>query len=367
MKKLKCWPVFISLCVGLLVACAPAPTAVPEAESANSIATATAAELDTTIWHVVAPGGETGCALDTPYKFWVRQGTSNRAMIYFQGGGGCYDAATCGSAGGYKQTVEDHDNPAVSGAGVLDFEHPDNPFKDDHILFIPYCTGDVHAGNRDADYAPINGDPFQIQHRGHVNASAALDWLYARVPDPEAVFVTGCSAGAIGSILHTPHIAAQYPDARLAQLGDSGGGLTSYIPWNIAADYDASSTLPDWIPTLQTEVAQSFTVSAYTVAVANYYPQHKFAQYNAAADRIQARYYAADGGAKTDFPAALQESLSDVSTTTDNFASFTAAGERHCILNFPAFYDEAQGDVSLLTWVTDLAHGQAVETVGPDQ
>ncbi len=354
----------------LLVACQSQPDALVEVtETAEMQPTveATSYLLDTTTWQKIEPNGEARCARDTPYAYWVRHGTSNRALVYFQGGGGCYDATTCGSAGAYDQTVEDHDSPAVSGRGILDFENSDNPFKDDHILFIPYCTGDVHAGNLTADYAPTNGDPFQIEHRGHVNASTALDWLYTTMPDPEAVFVTGCSAGAIGSILHTPHIAAQYPDARIAQLGDSGGGLTSYIPWDVANDYAAANNFPDWIPTLQTEVSQAFTVSAYTRAVANYYPQHQFAQYNSRADKTQSRYFSADGGRQSDFPDALQASLAEVANDASNFASFTAEGDRHCVLKFPAFYDEVQSDVSLLAWVSDLANGNVISTVAIEE
>src|SRR5688572_25884181 len=46
-------------------------------------------------WHKIEPGGETSCAHATPYAYWVRIGSRNDLLVYFQGGGGCWNADTC--------------------------------------------------------------------------------------------------------------------------------------------------------------------------------------------------------------------------------------------------------------------------------
>ena len=348
-----------AIIIVLLGACSPAPTA-------------TATRTDPTLplpaglppgWTKIEPGGETRCAHNTPYAYWVRPGTTNNVFVYFQGGGGCYSAETCGLKGSYKDDVTDNDDPDYTIGGVFNLEHPENPFRDYTMVFVPYCTGDVHAGNLVKTYTRSSGKAFDIYHRGYVNAGTALSWIYANVEQPDSIFVAGCSAGSIGSILHTPHILQQYPHTPVTQLGDSGGGLTSYIPWNIDADYDAGKYFPGWISGMQAEIAQSFTLSGFTAAAANHYPATTFAQYNAANDSTQRRYFTADGGAEEDFAAALQTSLNEVHKNSDNFRSYTATGERHCILKHAHFYAEDTNGVRFRDWVADLAQKIKVENV----
>src|SRR5688572_5624660 len=50
-------------------------------------------------WSRIEPGGETTCAHDTPYAYWVRPGTRDDLLVYFQGGGGCWNADTCRDTG----------------------------------------------------------------------------------------------------------------------------------------------------------------------------------------------------------------------------------------------------------------------------
>ena len=40
-------------------------------------------------WTKIEPGGETRCAHDTPFAFWVRAGDPQKLLLFFQGGGGC--------------------------------------------------------------------------------------------------------------------------------------------------------------------------------------------------------------------------------------------------------------------------------------
>ena len=111
----------------------------------------------------------------------------------------------------------------------------DGDYKDYTLLYIPYCTGDVHWGDATVEYA----NDLVIHHRGYQNTKAALEYLYARVFDPREIFVTGCSAGAYGSVLNSVHIAEQYPNSRMAVLADSGSGIItdtflvdSFPGWN---------------------------------------------------------------------------------------------------------------------------------------
>lgn len=314
-------------------------------------------------WTKIEPGGETRCAHDTPYAYWVRPGLTNDVFIYFQGGGGCYDAETCGMSGSYKDAVTDNDNPELNIGGVFNLDNPDNPFRDHTMLFVPYCTGDVHSGNLVRTYTPASGKSFDIYHRGYVNAAAALEWVYANVEQPDSIFVTGCSAGGIGSLLHAPHLIRHYPDTPIVQLSDSSGGLVSVVPWDIDADHAAGQYFPDWIPGMQQEIAHAFTIATYTIALADYYPTYTFGQYNSANDRTQTRYFVADGGPSDGFAAGLQASLDEIHRQAGNFYSYTDNGDRHCILKHAAFYSRETNGVRVRDWVAALANQEEVERV----
>ena len=66
----------------------------------------------------------------------------------------------------------------------------ENPFKDWHHVYIPYCTADIHWGDAERTYEN-EGQAFTIRHKGGVNTRAVLSWVYENVPSPEKVFVTG--------------------------------------------------------------------------------------------------------------------------------------------------------------------------------
>jgi hypothetical protein len=210
----------------------PAPAVQPEAETAvlataTAVATATAtaefpalADLDPG-WTRIEPGGETRCAHNTPYAYWVRPGAVNKLLVYFEGGGGCWSAETCAPGSDfYDSDVTAQDNP-VTRDGVLNFDNPANPFRDYAAVYIPSCTGDVHWGNNVQTYARADGSELTIYHRGFVNAGAALEWVYSNVAAPQSIFLTGCSAGSVGSIVFAPYVIERYPEAAVTQLGDS--------------------------------------------------------------------------------------------------------------------------------------------------
>lgn len=140
-------------------------------------------------WHTLKPGGETRCALGDEYKFFVHPGDTNKLMVHFLCGGLCWNAQLCHPAVEdiYYKTVRTDQDPAWvketwgQATGILDRTHPDNPLADYTMVVVPYCTGDVHLGNRDVDYALELGDgptqEYTIHHRGLANGMAVIDWI----------------------------------------------------------------------------------------------------------------------------------------------------------------------------------------------
>lgn len=118
----------------------PPPNNTPIAEETTSI-------LNSRLepgWTKIEPGGVTRCAHDTTFAYWVRLGTVNKLLIYFEGGGGCWDAQTCALGSTfYDPDVGTDEDPTLRN-GLFDFDHPENPFKDYFVVYIPSCNGDVY-------------------------------------------------------------------------------------------------------------------------------------------------------------------------------------------------------------------------------
>jgi hypothetical protein len=93
-------------------------------------------------------------------------------MFFFQGGGACFSAETCSFSGNTYETSAGIDDDPSRAGGVFDTTNPENPFADWSVVFVPYCTGDVHIGNATTDY----GNGLTVQHKGYVNGTAEQTW-----------------------------------------------------------------------------------------------------------------------------------------------------------------------------------------------
>jgi hypothetical protein len=374
------WPLTVILVLGLALfgmACqgeeekgeATATTAATATPAATAAASPTAqAEASKTPdlaagWTKIEPGGETICAQGTPFIYFVHPGTVNRLVVYFQGGGACWSDKTCTIGGIFKETASDDDNPGQAAEGIFDLESPDNPFKDWSFVFIPYCTADIHWGNNTQTYTSGSKDVV-IHHKGFVNVSAVLDWIQANFEQPEKIFVSGCSAGSYGSIIGAVHIHELYPDVPLYQLGDAGAGVStgdflqgSFPNWNAAASF------PDWIPAPDGSSDEVASLADLYIAVANYYPDDRWSQYNAAHDDIQSLFYRAMGGNANDWSQLMLTSIQEIRDNAPNFHSYIAPGEIHCITGDDIFYTREVEGVKFSDWVDAMVNDQAWDDV----
>jgi hypothetical protein len=317
----------------------------------------------------IFPGGDTTCALGGKYAFFVRRGKTNKLLLDFQGGGACWNALTCQIGKAIcTQDIGDTEAAVKSGyaEGIYDYDNPKNPFADWTHVIIPYCTCDIHWGNAVATYGEGDGQ-VTIHHKGAVNTQAVLAWVYANLAKPERIFVTGCSAGAYGSIVWSAFVAQHYPGVPVAQLGDSGAGIItpsfladSFPSWN------ALKSLPGFIPALapaQIDLPKMVLGDIYH-RIAAHFPNFHFSQYTTAFDENQVFYFKAMGGSDANaWNTQMTKAFADIHASTPNFRSFIAPGELHCIEPFPQFYDVQVGGQTLVDWVAGLANGASVTDV----
>jgi len=319
----------------------------------------TVPELDAS-WTKIEPGGDTICARGDAFHFFVRGGSVNKLVILFDGGGACWNAATCGLADQLFSPIADEELPEP-GDGIANNDDEENPFRDWYQVFIPYCTGDIHWGNAVTTYQPEGDAPeITIHHKGQVNTRAVLDWVYEEFSAPETVFVTGVSAGAYGSIGWAPDVIEHYPDSYVAQLGDCGAGVItdsffedSFPSWN------AESLIPEWVDVPLSELA----LEDLYIAVANHYPDKFFGQYNTNNDENQRLYYVAMGGLDEDWSPKMHEKIDAIIDGAPTFRSYIAGGVKHVVLPYPEFYTYQSDGVRLRDWVADIANGEPVDNV----
>jgi hypothetical protein len=317
-------------------------------------------------WNDVEPGGDTMCSDGSRYKFFVRRGNSDNLLVYLQGGGGCWMRENCDAslAPSYKIRIGDFRPDQYSG--IFEFDNPANPFGDYSVVFAPYCTGDLHLGASDTLYAPgisTGGAELTIHHRGVANVQAVLEFAYDHIPAPEAIFITGSSAGSIPSPYYAVRLAEHYRTARVTQLGDAGGGYRQtdeftlpHKTWNTLAVLNGH---PAWAA----ETAETFNYERIYIDAAKYLPRIQFAEYDAAEDAVQLSFLKMMGSNATSLEGYLKANYSDIREKADKYASYMAGGEVHMILMRPEFYRYTVGEESMRDWVADLAAGNPVADV----
>jgi hypothetical protein len=312
------------------------------------------------------------CIFDTPYVFFARRGTVNKLLVYYQGGGACWDALTCGVPI-CKTETGPGDNPGNATNGFANLTNPDNPFREWSVVMVPYCTGDVHWGDAAYDHGEP-GSPFIAQHRGAVNAKVVEKWAREHFVMPEEVFVTGSSAGAYGAIASSPSLMESvWPSSSFAVLGDAGNGvITNEFLVNDIAKWGIEKNVPRWIKALDTPITDLSIVDVY-VEVARQYPWNRFATYTTAHDGGsggQGGFYNVmlTGGpfgaltwwdATCEWNSLMRAQNFEISTRSPgNFRSYVGTGSRHTMWGSNKVYADTTGGVpTLVAWVRAMIDG----------
>jgi Pectinacetylesterase len=165
---------------------------------------------------ITIPGAKCGNGAD--YAIYVKPGNSEKLLIEFQGGGACWDYNSC-----FVTPLTSLAPLATPPSSVLTSEDADNPYLGSTMIYVPYCTGDVHIGKHIAQYKDKT-----VYHYGQFNFDLSFKYLKKqKVVDFKAfkdVTVWGASAGAIGALLHGKDIEPLLrPSAHKTLIPDSVG------------------------------------------------------------------------------------------------------------------------------------------------
>lgn len=165
-------------------------------------------------------GSQTGIAINPSTR-------SSKLVIMFEGGGACWEAAACYGIlipvtsshldGFNAQTFASVRPSFFDNSWLFQRDEPTSPFGDATWVFVPYCTGDLHAGTQTTVYEAF-GQMRTMHHVGADNVDAMLGQLASQ--DPTEVFAMGVSAGGFGVQLNWDRIAAAFPSATTHAFAD---------------------------------------------------------------------------------------------------------------------------------------------------
>jgi hypothetical protein len=204
----------------------PAEAGAPEAGPPNPYAGGAVINAPAGTWTYV-PMNDVVCGNGSTSGVSVNPSSTPGAplLVFMMGGGACWNELTC--LGGAASNVSDAvgaadiatDIPRV--AALFDRTATDNPFRDASFVFVPYCTGDLHAGDTKRTYSVLT-KKVTIEHRGARNTDAIVKRLLATFPSPPKVWLTGASGGGYGAMLSHHRFKSAWPATRIDMLNDCG-------------------------------------------------------------------------------------------------------------------------------------------------
>ncbi len=307
------------------------------------------------------------CMQGSEYRYFAKRGTVNKLLMYYQGGGACWDNLTCGGTGITAAicatTATEEDDPNNFSSGFADLNNENNPFRDWSIVFVSYCSCDVHFGDATQEYS----DSLTVQHKGIHNSRVAEKWAREHFLNPEVVFVTGSSAGAYGAWFNAPLLHDVWPASQIHVLADAGNGVITtdflndeFSNWNFIAN------LPD-IPGVEEAITEGSGMPAYTEAVASHFPDTNWAHYSTLYDGGrggQTGFYnvmleGSPLGALSWWEAscafgetALTQSQDTFTAVPSNYRYYFGTGSRHTMWGNDKVYDDTSGNVpTVVDWI----------------
>jgi hypothetical protein len=309
------------------------------------------------------------CMNGTPYSYFVKRGTVNKLVVYYMGGGACWDNLTC-SLPACHTTITPGDSPANTHTGFADATNPLNPFKDWSIVFVSYCGCDIHFGDAAQDYPGTT--PIHVEHRGYQNARAVEKWAREHFVNPEEVFVTGSSAGAYGAWFNAPLHVQVWPASTFNVLADAGNGVVTqdflddnFPHWNFAGN------LPKNVPGLADTLTNGTGIPGYTKLIAEFLPDVRWSMYATAFDGGvfgQTGFYnvmlhptdLTQGVMWWNASCAWNQKMTQQAQDTaaaepSNFRYYIGSGSRHTMWGSDKVYSDTTGGVpTILDWVNGM-------------
>jgi hypothetical protein len=266
-------------------------------------------------WERVVPGGDCQCADGGEFSFYARTPETapvdpSKVLLFFEGGGACWDAAGCAFTATESTTYDwdlgPEEHPANHG-GVFDLDNPDNA---------------------------------------------------------EQVVVAGASAGSIATPYYGALVADALPGAGVVVLGDGSGGYPDIPGVNalIGNAWGTMNAVPDWPETAEVTV-ETWSIPSLWVYAGRHAPDIVMARYDYAFDATQVFFAGLAGIDAEHLVDFMDGNEAAIEAAGVEQLSYTAPGDGHTLTLDDELYTMEVDGVRLVDWVAALLAGETVDDV----
>jgi hypothetical protein len=273
---------------------------------------------------------ESKCDDGTPTGFAINVQDTSDLFIFYEGGGACWDYITCvvasaaapGPVGATEWAMRQQNLPQQ-----FDRTRATNPFRNATMVYIPYCTGDLHIGDNFTTYTGA-GAPRPYHHSGLPDTIAVLSRVASTWTDPARVVVSGSSAGGFGAILTYDLTRKTFPGARMYLVDDAGPLLEGdALPAAEKQAWISAWNIGGFIEGLCAGCQTDF--SKLETTLTTNYPNDRMALLSSLQDGTIERYFMLSANA---FQTDLLQMVSDRLAPSVAFRAFLITGTQHTLL-----------------------------------
>jgi hypothetical protein len=314
------------------------------------------------------------CRDGTTTGIGVRRGESANLVVFFEGGGACFNGFTCFANPHHFDGADFLEwSDKGGGRGIFDATHADNPVRDWTAVYVPYCTGDVHAGDRRS--VTIAEAPGEQRFAGYTNVDAFLRRVVPSFGAAPEVLVTGVSAGGFGAGFNFHRMARIFP-GKVTLLDDSGPVMRdTYLAPCLQAQWRAVWALDETLPDSCADcfAADGGGIHRALEFLGARHPDQRMGFISSERDATISIFYGFGlkecegfgaiypGGQFLD---GLHDFRDHVLKPAGNAGSYFVPGTDHTWISGYRFYDTEVDGVRLVDWVADLLAGE-VSHVSP--
>jgi hypothetical protein len=305
-------------------------------------------------------GSSTGLALNLSTS-------SPNVMVFLDQGGACFNAETCA----FNLSAFGGGDFVPQSQGIFNRSDPANPVRDWSFVFIPYCSGDVHTGNR-ADGAVDGVGPQQFL--GYSNLDAFLSRIVPTFAGAGQVLFAGSSAGGFGVLLNADHVARWFAPIPVTALSDSGPPMPNSVvapcleqAWHDSWGFDRGAMLDCGVDC----PSSSDYMVDFVLHFGWRYPSYRGGLISSSHDATIGLFFGfgrngCAGGqiAPADFEAGLLAFRGQIRAQGTPFGTYYIPDTQHIWLMSDSGFGARVGGVALKQWVGDLLAG-SVSHVGP--
>jgi hypothetical protein len=241
----------------------PTPTPTPSSScttpSATITHTASAASAPQLVFLDKSKYPQALCNDGTPAAYVLRPGAgaaANRWIVSLQGGGECYDQASCSSRAADTPTLvssapyQANPSSAFGLGGLLDSNPSNNPdFYDASTVEVLYCSSDEWSGAKASASAFNPQDPTTWNFQGHAILNAVIADLKAshNLSAATEIMLTGQSSGGVGVFVNVNPVAKLVPSgARFVAFSDAAfdSAVDTFNPTGAPPNYTNPNSIP---------------------------------------------------------------------------------------------------------------------------